>query len=179
MDCKTFTNRHASFIDDTLPGYQMAAMRDHLTACARCSRRDTEVRRALLLVKNLPAVQVSEGFHDRLHARISAEGPAFPDPPVRDFGFMKWAAAGAMLIAIVGVRSWPEQGGHSSVPTRLPAVFASAPATYDSGDESAPAYFASMSTGIPMWPALMLAEEGPLRFAGMQNASWDGSRPHD
>jgi hypothetical protein len=36
-----------------------------------------------------------------------------------------------------------------------------------------------MSTGIPMWPALMLAEEGPLRFAGMQAASWDASRPHD
>jgi len=47
--------------------------------------------------------------------------------------------------------------------------------------ESAPAYVASMSTGIPMWPALMLAEEGPLRFAaaGMQNASRDASRHHD
>ena len=28
---------------------------------------------------------------------------------------------------------------------------------------------------------LMLAEEGPLRFAaaGMQNAAWEASRPHD
>jgi hypothetical protein len=35
-------------------------------------------------------------------------------------------------------------------------------------DESAPAFMASMSTGMPMWPALMLAEEGPLRFAASE-----------
>jgi hypothetical protein len=36
-----------------------------------------------------------------------------------------------------------------------------------------------MSTGIPMWPALMLAEEGPLRFAaaGVQHATLD-ARPN-
>jgi len=38
-----------------------------------------------------------------------------------------------------------------------------------------------MSTGIPMWPALMLAEEGPLRFAAteLQNAVLEASRPHE
>jgi hypothetical protein len=30
-----------------------------------------------------------------------------------------------------------------------------------------------------MWPALMLAEEGSLRFAGIQAASLDASRPQD
>jgi len=182
MDCKEFAARHAAFIDDTLPGFQMAAMREHLTECARCARRDAEVRRALLLLKNLPPIQVSEGFQERLQARISAEGPAFTSSGARDFGAMKWRAAAVVLIAIVGVSSWPAQGSRHPEPTRLPAVFASAPVNIsDAGDESAPAFVASMSTGIPMWPALMLAEEGPLRFAatGMQNASWEPSRPHD
>jgi hypothetical protein len=84
----------------------------------------------------------------------------------------KWVAAAALLIAVVGVRNWPDS---ESVPTRLPAVFASAPVSdFGSADESMPAYMASMSTGIPMWPALMLAEEGPLRFAASE-----ATRHHD
>lgn len=178
MDCKTFDARHAAFIDDTLPGFQMGAMRDHLTDCARCSRRDAEVRRALLLLKNLPPIQVSEGFEDRLRARISAEGPAFQPQRGRDYGPLKWGAAAALLVAIIGVTSWPENQSRERVPTRLPAVVHMPLSISVSDDEAAPAYVASMSTGIPMWPALMLAEEGPLRFAsaGRHNASWDSSR---
>ena len=175
MDCKAFAKRHASFIDDTLPGVEMAAVREHLSECARCARRDAEVRRALLVLKNLPPIEVSEGFRDRLRARISAEESA---PPVRaraDGGFMKWAAAAVLLIAIVGVRTWPETAARKASPSRLPPVYASLPATVDgSAEESMPAYMASMSTGIPMWPALMLAEEGPLRFAASEV-----SRHHD
>ena len=181
MDCKEFATKHAAFIDDTLPGFQMAAMREHLTACARCARRDAEVRRALFLLKNLPPVKVSEGFQDKLRERISAEGPAYQPKRFPYAGSAKWAAAAALLITVAGgVKSWSEKSPAEI--TRLPAVFASLPSDafgYGVNDESAPAYVASMSTGIPMWPALMLAEEGPLRFAGMQTASWDASRPHD
>ena len=181
MDCKAFATRHAAFLDDTLPGFQMAEMRDHLTGCARCARRDAEVRRALLVLKNLPSIQVSEGFEERLRVRISAEGPALESSGARNSGVMKWGAAAAVLVAVVGISSWPERQTVDAKPTRLPAVFASAPAAYGAEDESAPAFVASMSTGIPMWPALMLAEEGPLRFAatGLQNAAWEASRPHD
>jgi hypothetical protein len=160
----------------------MAAMRDHLTECARCARRDAEVRRALLLLRNLPPVKVSDGFQDRLRARLTAEGPAPSAGKPRDFGVVKWGTAAALTIAIVGVTSWPENENRNESPIRLPAVFASAPVNILGAEgESAPAYVASMSTGIPMWPALMLAEEGPLRFAaaGMQNASRDASRHHD
>lgn len=152
-------------------------MRDHLTACIKCSRRDAEVRRALLVLKNMPSIRVSEGFEDRLRARIAVE-PAAPPVAVSNFGLLKWAVAAGMLIVVAGgIRSWPSAGAEIA-PARLPAVIASVPGE-TSGDESA--YVASMSTGIPMWPALMLAEEGPLRFAagGVQNASWDGaSRPN-
>ena len=176
MDCKAFAKLHSGFLDDTLPGVQRAAMREHLSSCARCARRDTEVRRALLVLKNLPPIEVSEGFQDRLRARIAAESAA-PVParkPKADVGLMKWAAAAALLIAVVGVRNWPA-GGRDDSPSRLPAVVASVPAIVEGTiDESAPAYMASMSTGIPMWPALMLAEEGPLRFAATEVA-----RHHD
>lgn len=177
MDCKEFASHHSAFIDDTLPGFQMAAIRDHLTSCSRCSKRDSDVRRALFVLKNLPPIQVSEGFEDRLRTRITAEGPAFQpqkSPPART---LRWAAAAAIVAAVAGV-SWTSRPGGEEMVTRLPAVVASAP-EHNESDESAPAYVASMSTGIPMWPALMLAEEGPRRFAGMQNASLVASRPND
>ena len=183
MDCKAFTTRHAAYIDDTLPGVEMSAVRDHLTACAKCARRDAEVRRALMLVKNLPPITVSESFQDRLRARIAVESSTpvvAAQAQVRtQAGMLKWAvAAGFLIIVAGGITSLPSNDA-PDVPTRLPAVFATVPeATI--GDESAPAYVASMSTGIQMWPALMLAEEGPLRFAaaGFQHASWDGARPN-
>jgi anti-sigma factor RsiW len=179
MDCKAFTTRHPAYIDDTLPGVEMSAMRDHLAECTRCARRDREVRRALMLVKNLPPITVSDGFQDRLRSRLAAESAApvvVPEPRVSQAGMTKWVVAAGLLIVVAGgITSLPSR---EDAPTRLPAVFAAAPEA-PSTDDSAPAYMASMSTGIPMWPALMLAEEGPLRFAaaGVQHATLD-ARPN-
>jgi hypothetical protein len=176
MDCKAFGRLHSGFLDDTLPGVQRAAMREHLSSCARCARKDAEVRRALLVLKNLPPIEVSEGFQDRLRVRLALESTAPARQPTKvtpEVGLMKWAAAAALLVAVVGVRNWPARSSADS-PSRLPAVVASVPAVDGAIGESAPAYMASMSTGIPMWPALMLAEEGPLRFAASEAA-----RQHD
>lgn len=175
MDCKEFSANHSAFIDDTLPGYLMTGMRDHVAACARCSRRDTEIRRALFLLKNLPPVQVSAGFEERLRDRITAEGPAFHPEKVRRQPHLMWAAVATFAVALAGVQGWRAQLVNEAV--RLPAVVTSVPATLESDEASAPAYVASMSTGIPMWPALMLAEEGPLRFADTQSAIWAATRP--
>ena len=177
MDCREFAALHAAFIDDTLPGFQMSAMREHLTGCAKCSRRDSEIRRSLFVLKNLPPIQVSDGFQDKLRARITAEGPAYHSRRAATPRYATWAVAAAAVLAFAGLKGWYDAGRADNAPIRLPAVTASTPVVYVSGDESAPEYVASMSTGIPMWPALMLAEEGPLRFAGMQTASWDASRP--
>ena len=165
MHCKAFTIRHAAYIDDTLPGVEMSAMRDHLTECAKCASRDSEVRRALMLVKNLPPITDSENFQDRLRARLAAESttPVVVPQPRAQAGAVKWAVAAGLLIVVAGgITSLPSSSVEA--PTRLPAVIAMGP-EITIGDDSAPAYVASMSTGIPMWPALMLAEEGPLRFA--------------
>ena len=146
MDCKAFSKRHSAYIDDTLPGVERADVREHLASCARCAKRDAEVRRALLLLKNLPPIQVSDGFQDRLRERLAAESTPAPAPARRssDFGITKLVAAAALLIAVVGVRNWPDS---ESVPTRLPAVFASAPVSdFGSVDESMPAYMASRSS---------------------------------
>ena len=84
-------------------------------------------------------------------------------------GLVKWAAAAALLIAIVGIRHWPAREPRVTTCRVFPPCSRRSIDSYDGAmDESAPAYVASMSTGIPMWPALMLAEEGPLRFAATE-----------
>jgi hypothetical protein len=59
---------------------------------------------------------------------------------------------------------------HDTYP-RLPAVVVvnslTASRLVDS-ELAAPAFVASMSMGMPMWPALLLAEEGSLRFASAE-----------
>ena len=150
-------------------------MRDHLTVCAKCARRDADVRRALMLLKNLPPISVSDSFQDRLRARLAAENESpvvVPEPRVSQAGAIKWAVAAGLIIVIAGgITSLPNE---QDAVTRLPAVTAMVP-ELPMVNESAPAYVASMSTGIPMWPALMLAEEGPLRFANGVSYSIDTS----
>lgn len=180
MDCKSFIRKHAAYIDDILPGVEMTAMRVHLVACRRCAKRDQDVRRALLLVRNLPPIEVSSDFQERLRARLADEGPVpIPAPNVVRRP-MAWMAVAAAAVFVTGVAVRVGVPGRDDGPARLPAVIATGPRTALPADDSTPAYLASMSTGIPMWPALMLAEEGPLRFATteLQTAGWESARPH-
>ena len=48
-------------------------MQRHLTECEQCAAHDAKVRRALLVFRNLPAVEPSPDFYARLSARIESE----------------------------------------------------------------------------------------------------------
>jgi anti-sigma factor RsiW len=167
MDCQTFRKKHDAFVDDTLPGVQMAAMREHLNECARCARRDAEIRRAILLVRNLQPLTVSDGFDERLKARLHQEAAVGPTQRrTRVARQMRFATAAA-IVALFATAAGRQLGSDViAVPVLSPAVVTTAPP--DPGEDPSPAFVASMSTGIPMWPALMLAEEGPLLFAASE-----------
>lgn len=181
MDCSSFKRKHDAFIDDTLSGVEMSVMREHVAACERCAQAHHDLQRALLVARNLPRIEVSQGFQERLQARLERERIAMATPrsvaarrpapaPARGVSTAKGVAAAAALFAVaaLGFQLRPGDNG----PARLDAVIASnPPASNIGGEDPAPAFVASMSTGIPMWPALMLAEEGPLRYvAGEQDA---------
>src|SRR5437764_9637612 len=59
MDCRAFRNKHVAFVDDLLSAVEMDAMVRHRSACHRCSRHDTAVRRSLLIVRNLAPIEPS------------------------------------------------------------------------------------------------------------------------
>jgi hypothetical protein len=170
MDCRAFRKKHVAFVDDFLPAVEMDAMQRHLRMCSRCSRHDTVVRRSLLLVRNLPTIEPSPDFMARLNARLHEIGPVhradvttvrttFPS-----LGMFAMLAAGVAAIGYVSVYTTRY---FSPDAEPLPAVVAAAPEPPEAPLASA-AFVASVPTGMPVWPAVLMVGEAPLRFASLE-----------
>jgi hypothetical protein len=70
MDCRTFRKLHVAYLDDTLPAVLLVQAERHVRECGTCAAHDTSVRRSLLLARNLPTLEVSDDFAERLARRI-------------------------------------------------------------------------------------------------------------
>lgn len=171
MDCREFRNKHVAFVDDVLPAIDMEAMRRHLTRCPKCSRQDTTVRRSLMLVRNLPTIEPSADFMNRLSARLAEIGPpsyaeiSGPRQVLTSFRTFVVLAAGIGAIAVISI----EASRYFNVTTAREVVPIAA-TTFDSTPAPAAnaAIVASVPTGIPVWPAVLMVGEAPLRFANME-----------
>jgi hypothetical protein len=170
MDCREFRNKHVTFVDDLLPAIEMEAMQRHLGVCSRCSRHNTAIRRSLLLVRNLPPIEPSSDFMARLNARLEALDATgrvdvvAPRPYLPSAGAYAALAAGILAVAYMAVETT-----HYYAPERDAAV---APVTASALElPPAPmangAFVASVPTGIPVWPAVLMVGEAPMRFAAM------------
>lgn len=174
MDCRTFRNNHAAFVDDTLPAVDIVAGQRHLLECAECSHYDTTVRRALLVFRNLPTIQPSADFSERLSARL-AEARATPTLEWRQRGPSLGAFAAAVL-SVIALGYVTIAGYELANPTpalALAPVIAMQPEPVAAPMTSS-AIAASMSMGIPVWPAMLMAEQASLQFnnAEYQLTSW-------
>lgn len=176
MDCRGFRNKHVAFVDDVLPGEDVVAMQRHLLECERCAAHDAKVRRALLVFRNLPAIEPSSDFYSRLKTRIDSERtdaamrPAFG---IRGPGIGTFLSVAASLVAVgyfaASSFNWTAPSGD----VVLAPVIATQPAPISPSVESQ-ALVASMSAGMPVWPMVLFAEQAPMRFAQVQftPASW-------
>ncbi|MEO7966766.1 MAG: hypothetical protein ABIT38_22940, partial [Gemmatimonadaceae bacterium] len=178
MDCRSFRRNHVAFVDDTLPGVLLVRMERHRTECAKCAQHDADVRRSLLLFRNnLPTIEPSAQFSARLAARLQNEHRlnAMPLPLFRGPGLQSFLAMSIGMIALgfaaLAAGDAVQRGGA----VRLPAVVLR-PQGLPLGVNAAvpaapPAFVASVSTGMAVWPALLLVEEAQSRYA-----DGDGSR---
>ncbi len=170
MDCREFQKKHVTFVDDLLPAVEMDAMERHLSECSRCSRHNTAIRRSLMLVHNLPPIEPSPEFMARLNARLERVRPVSRDDFVASRPYLSSAGAVAALAAgILAVAYMAVETTHYYAPAidaRVVPVTASAseliPNSVGSG-----AFVASVPTGIPVWPAVLMVGEAPMRFAAM------------
>jgi anti-sigma factor RsiW len=174
MDCREFGKKHLAFVDDTLSAVDTAAMRRHLHVCSRCAQQDTRIRRGLLLARNLPIVQPSADFMERLNARLRELGPidryaAVTAPSYRAFSVATFStiAASIMAVALLAGTLLRDDSGNAEL--RLPPVVASVPEPESApAPVASPVYVASFMTGMPVWPAVMHAGEASLHMANVE-----------
>ena len=180
MDCGRFRDNHAAFIDNALDDVTLSAMRSHRAECADCADHDATIRRALLLFRNLPTIEPSAEFGRRLNARLRAterslswshagmRGPSWTS--------FAWAASGVLAAGYILVANFGRVADMRHQELALAPVVVTAPvpsATIDSAPVgpmrispmASPAIVASVSMGMPVWPAALLAAQAPMHFA--------------
>ena len=73
MHCRTFREHHGDWVDDGVDATLTESLSRHQSECAACARFDTLARRALMVARNAPPIEVSADFSSRLAARIADE----------------------------------------------------------------------------------------------------------
>jgi len=160
MRCSEFKDLHCSFLDDTLAGVELVRMHRHITECGECARLDANVRRSLMVVRSLPSIEPSADFSSRLDERLrecrlsqaSASGGRF-----RTVATIGAVASLVMLGYVVETMRTADQRPADIV---LPPVIAMA---VPPDTTPALSIVASVSAGIPIWPAALLVEQGGLQ----------------
>ena len=187
MDCRHFRNQHLAFLDDALPDVELVAMQRHLTECEACARHDTAVRRGLLVFRNLPPIEPSEHFAVRLAARLEqarreielqrrlGASTLAGQRGAPGLGAFAAAAAGVVMAgylvtaAMAHVSPEPALALDPVVATQ-PESRAFALTALPSSTERlrhtrvSPAVVASVSTGMPLWPTVLMTDAGSAGF---------------
>jgi hypothetical protein len=174
MDCRTFEKHQLGFVDGTLPDTLVVEMQLHLSECEPCSRRDTAFRRGLLVLRNLPEIQPSADFAERLALRLRVSNtPTVPPgtwlrPP--GMGAVAAAAVGVLAAGYLAVFSFGTAGTYEPV---LAPVIATQP------ERSLPQLFDHVvvmpaAAGFPMWSSALMVEQAPMQLmnAELQMANW-------
>ena len=166
MDCREFCDQHLAFVDDTLPGIELVRMQRHIAECESCAKHDAKIRRALLLFRNLPSIELSADFGHRLEARLKEcheEQLAHSQRNLR-LGAIAATLASAIMLGYISTTLY----NHASPPRDIvmaPVVASIPEPELTPITTSAPAIVASVSAGLSLWPAALFAEQAPVRFA--------------
>ena len=177
MNCREFRRKHDAYVDDTLSGVDIEGMNRHLRLCQQCAALDTRIRRSLLIARNLPTIQPSAAFSERLQMRLAQER-AFMATRERDsdamLGMMTkrhrgplstgtFVALAAGIAVAAGVSMTVVLAGNDNRVIRLAPVVATLPEPEPS-PFATPALVASRPAGMPIWPAVFVAQRAPLRL---------------
>ncbi|MEP6733177.1 MAG: hypothetical protein ABJE10_21215 [bacterium] len=177
MNCREFRRKHDAYIDDTLSGVELDGMAHHRRFCEPCAQLDTRIRRALLIARNLPPIQPSPAFSDRLQARLREERLSLDlsrdgDRSINSMLARRWyplsasafTAIAAGVLAAAGLAVAVSFSDSRVDVIRLAPVVASRPEIEPSALMT-PTMVAAMPAGMPLWPAVFVAQQAPYHFA--------------
>jgi hypothetical protein len=174
MNCREFRRKHDAYIDDTLSGVELERMASHRRLCEPCAHLDTRVRRALLIARNLPTINVSAAFSERLQARLDMERASIAmlrsgaaTPAMWRWGQLSvgaYAMVAAGVLAAAGLASVAVLSTDTNHVIRLAPVVASMPEPEPSALMT-PTMVAAVPAGMPLWSAVFVAQQAPYHFA--------------
>lgn len=181
MDCREFRKQHFAYLDDTLPGDDMAAAQRHVMACDSCAAHDTMVRRSLMLVRNMAVIEPSADFRQKMKARLDAtrietqmERSMMAERESRSVGrtvkqpVLMSAVAASFLM--MGAYVWRQATPHQEV-AASPATAAVEKPAVDTTLQPihlTPEMVQAMSTGNPMWPAALMVDDAPAQLVSSE-----------
>lgn len=143
MDCRAFRQLHGDWVDDILDPPEADRLTRHVVECAPCARYDTLARRALLVARNAPQIEVSADFSTRLAARIADErrlriaehAPSHAERPAMFATsrgvWIRRAATVALMAGGTMVARTAIVGGSTSMASMFPRDNATPRASYD------------------------------------------------
>lgn len=70
VSCDDILASHSDYLDGLLAPHEAARVQWHLASCATCGRYDRVVRRSSELVREIPGIEPSEDFAERLQHRL-------------------------------------------------------------------------------------------------------------
>jgi len=166
MNCREFKSKHVGFVDDLLCASDMAAMRQHVRTCVRCSTLDIRIRRSLLVVRNLPQIEPSADFYARLIERLRHT----PAPLTTQRSSSSTATVVVVTAALAAAVYFAMAVSvHRNVP-----VEPSRPRTIASSAERTPSpinnpeLVPTVPAGIPVWPAMFMVGELPMHLPNVE-----------
>ena len=129
MDCGIFLNGYSDYRDGLLPAEERAAFEAHAKECEHCARYDRVVAKGVRVYRDLPRLEVSDDFMDRLQHRLYHVDDELAAARRRRSPVSRGAAAArAAAAAIAGVALLPRLYPLAApTVTMLPTVAARAP----------------------------------------------------
>ena len=112
--CNRFDSLVSAFLENETSPIEAKFLKTHLTACPRCRRQRDEMETLLHRVRNLPRVQTTDGFTERVLARTRGREAADLDAPAvvsliprRPAWVALLASAAVLSVIIFGVAKIP------------------------------------------------------------------------
>lgn len=78
MNCDKFSEMLLDYLDDTLSNEEKIQMDMHLQSCVVCKEEMELVRENMNLLHDLPMVELPDGYHEELMAKLSSEAKIIP-----------------------------------------------------------------------------------------------------
>jgi hypothetical protein len=125
IDCNTFLSRYSDYLDHDMSVAERDAMEAHADVCDECAHYDRVVRRGTDVLRDLPEIEVSDDFADRLRWRLYAAEEE--ERRQRRLATPAQAAGTLAIAALLAATAWVPLMHSRPHVGRLPAVAAAAP----------------------------------------------------